>query len=83
MHQGHVSSPACSWRCARGVAKVAACTCCYVNRLLWAACRDADLAGDPGLYLEGDGRAELGELLFEVLVAPQDVLGAVHDGRAI
>src|SRR5215212_5319401 len=46
--------------------------------------RRADiLACDPGLHLEGDGCAEGGELLFEVLVAPQDVRGAVHDGRAL
>src|SRR5918994_5540516 len=42
----------------------------------------ADLADDPGLCFEGDGRTEGGELVFEVFVAAQDVRGAVDDGGA-
>jgi len=43
----------------------------------------AILAGDPGLRLEGDGGTKRAELVFEVLVAPQDVLRTVHDGGAV
>src|SRR5215208_5545898 len=38
---------------------------------------------DGGAGFEGDGGAEPGELLLEVLVAPQDVVRAVHDRRAL